>query len=435
MTIGSFLGTRSGFEFRNFPLTDGSGQNRIRLNLDGITTLRLRQVTPDGDGETRFLNYLVFIRVGDKEVRRAGIASVSPAPNSTEDTVAPVIRVQIQNADTTVNASTIQLTVNGSAVVPQITSDANGATVTYPLNPLPVSGAVNSATVRFRDNQNQEITSTWSFAVGYKSLDPANRVFGTPGERGFSVHVVQSPAGAALDNSLARAEEQIKANSSIARAVDVTEIVQVINMNKQAGGSKGAFPDDAGVPGIDPATTGNNDFTVESVAYLALQKGVYRFGMISDDGYKLNSGQSLHDGSSNPLAFHNGGPGNETVDFVVTESGLYPVRFLWYERGGDAYGELSAINITTGERLLINDPAAEGAIKAYINVVVAPVIQSTGALGTAFGTDAGIVVDAIAKQVRIPIQAGSKFVKISWPSGVSLKTIHQVGNTLVVAYE
>ena len=39
---GSFLGQSTGFQYRNFALTDGTGQNKIVLPLGGVTTLRLR---------------------------------------------------------------------------------------------------------------------------------------------------------------------------------------------------------------------------------------------------------------------------------------------------------------------------------------------------------------------------------------------------------
>ena len=45
--LGSFLGGRTGFQHRNFALTDATGQNKVILRLSGATTLRLRQVTAD----------------------------------------------------------------------------------------------------------------------------------------------------------------------------------------------------------------------------------------------------------------------------------------------------------------------------------------------------------------------------------------------------
>jgi hypothetical protein len=57
--LGHFYAPRSGFEFRNVPLTD---ENRRKLNLQfgGRENLRLRQVTPVPSDAEIALNYLVF---------------------------------------------------------------------------------------------------------------------------------------------------------------------------------------------------------------------------------------------------------------------------------------------------------------------------------------------------------------------------------------
>ena len=71
--LGSFLGLRTGFEYRNFPLTDGSGQNKVTLRLTGVTTLRLRHVTADTSDASRFLNYLILVPVTDPGLQRASV--------------------------------------------------------------------------------------------------------------------------------------------------------------------------------------------------------------------------------------------------------------------------------------------------------------------------------------------------------------------------
>src|SRR6185369_16547190 len=76
--LGSFLGERSGFQFRNFPLTDGSGLNKVIVRLSGVSTLRLRQVTADAADGGRYQNYLIFIPVPDPGLQRATISALSP---------------------------------------------------------------------------------------------------------------------------------------------------------------------------------------------------------------------------------------------------------------------------------------------------------------------------------------------------------------------
>ena len=273
--LGSFLGTRTGFVFKNVPLTDGVGTRKTAVRLSGVTTLRLRQITPDADDSARYQNYLIFVPVADAGVQRATVTSSAPAANSTAETATPVIQVTIQNRDTSVNVSSIALKLNGSLVAAaSVKPAADGATITHPISPLPPSGAINTAFVSFKDSENQEITSEWQFTVSYKSLDAATRIAGKGKTRGFNVHVVQAPQDlGALQNSLERAENQLATGSNVARAVDVTTTADVINFNKRAGESSGYIGNDVSVPGIDPDVTGNgdSDFAVEILTYLELR--------------------------------------------------------------------------------------------------------------------------------------------------------------------
>ena len=362
--LGSFLGKLSGFTFRNVPLTDGSGLNPIVLKLSGKTTLRLHQITGDDASSSRYQNYLLFVPVAGASLQRPIITSLQPSDGSTVQTVSPTVTVVIQNRDTSVDTSTVALQVNGQAVSPQLQTTSGGATVSWVMQPLPASGAVNSATISFKDNQGTNQTTSWSFTVTYPSLDPAN-ARNTPGpDHGMSVRVVQAPQGSALDNSLDRAELQLAANSSIPAAVDTNAVLQIMSMTKN-GAPFGQFGDFTDIPGID-GSIGYDDFVVEAQTWLKLSAGVYSFGVYSDDGYKISAGATP--GAQTPtLFFHNGGPANETNDFVVPVSGLYPFRFLWYQRGGDAYGQWYSVNRATGQTLLINDTNSVNSVEAFLS--------------------------------------------------------------------
>jgi hypothetical protein len=86
----------------------------------------------------------------------------------------------------------------------------------------------------------------------------------------------------------------------------------------------------------------------------------------------------VNDQNTAPIAFRSGGPSEQTFDVVVPASGFYPMRLVWYERGGGAQAEFASVNRTTGERTLINDPSVPSAIKAYatLNVAGAVVVSS-----------------------------------------------------------
>ncbi|MHB8521326.1 MAG: hypothetical protein ACYDH9_11300 [Limisphaerales bacterium] len=362
--VGSFLGKLSGFTFLNVPLTDGSGLNKVVLRLSGKTTLRLHQITGDTASSARYQNYLIFVPVGAASVQRPVITSLEPQSGATVQTVAPAVVVSIQNRDTTLDTNSVVLQVNGQTVSPTVQATSTGATVTWAMTPLPASGALNSASIAFKDNQGTNQTTAWNFTVTYLSLNAANART-TPGsDRGMQVRVVQAPQGSALDNSLDRAELQLAPNSTIPVAVDTNVVLQIMSMTKN-GAPFGGFPDYTDIPGVD-GSIGYDDFVVEAETWLSLSAGVYEFGVLSDDGYKMSAGTTP--ASKDPvLAFHNGGPANETTDFVVPASGVYPFRFLWYQRGGDAYNQWFSVNRTTGERTLINDPNSTNAVKAYLS--------------------------------------------------------------------
>ncbi len=441
-TVGAFLARTSGFDFRNVPLTDGSGLNRLKIRLDGRTTLRLRTVTADTAGGNRYLNYLLFVPVADAGTQRASVASLAPAPDTTVESVAPTIQIALQNRDTTVNLSTVKLSVNGAEVSgATVAATPSGATVSYALAPLPASGARVAASVTFKDSEGVDVRADWQFTVAYAQFDPATRIAGTGRERGFRMRVVQAPLdGGPLENSLDRAESQLSAGSTIPRVVDTNAVVEVINFNKVAGATAGAFEGDSTVPGIEPDVTGNgdNDFATEILAYLELPAGALRFGFITDDGYKLASGNVPISSSVVPLAFHNGGPANEVVDFVVPQAGLYAFRMVWYERGGGGHAEWFVEDRATGARTLVNDPASAGALKAWRDVdISAPevTLESAALVQGPYAAEAGAVVNPAAKTVTVPVQAGSRFFRLRAGSVLSIKGIAIQGANVVVSWQ
>jgi hypothetical protein len=393
--LGSFLGRTTGFLYRNFPLTDGTGQNLVPLRLSGKTNLRLRQVTANADSGARLLNYLVFIPMADTGPQRAAVSDVNPAPNSLTQTAAPIIRATIENRDTSVNVSTVALALNGQTVPATVKASTTGATLEYSMIPLPASGATNQARLSFKDSEGVDVSTEWQFVISYLALDPANRALGKGMSPGFLLRMVQAPGGSALANSLERAEEQLAPNSTIPVLLSTNTTVPVVNLNQNEFAADGVFGEDILVPGL-AETYETDDFSVELQAWLDLAAGTYRFGVITDDGYKISSGKTLAD-KEPVLSFRNGGTANQSFDFVVTASGLYPFRMVWYERGGSAHAELSSINVTTGERLLINDATKANAIKAYTSIAEAPkfnpVTLSAGQLRLSW-TGAGTLEEA-----------------------------------------
>jgi hypothetical protein len=331
------------------------------------------------------------------------------------DTVSPAIRVEIQNRDTTLSPGTIKLELNGKAVTPVVTSDANGAVVNYVMTPLPPPGATNIAKVSFKDNFAVDVTSEWSFVVTYRSLASANRRLGPGKERGFRVRMVQAPAGSALANDLQRAEDQLVPNSTIASVAATNVVAQVINQSQDERPS-GYFPNESLVPGLDAEANGTDDFAVEITAWLELSAGVHRFGVVTDDGFKISSGASPSD-KEPVLAHRNGGTADQTFDFVVTEPGFYPFRMLWYERGGNAYAEWFSVDLASGNRTLINDPNAPNAIKAYLDLAATTAaiqLESAAAVNGPYVVDSTAVINSDASNIRVRAAGAMRFYRLRY---------------------
>ena len=430
--LGSFIGKTTGYTYRNFPLTDGTGVNPVLVRLSGVTTLRLRTVTADGGGGVRYLNYLVFVPVANAGVQRAAVASVSPAANDTVQTVAPEINVSIENRETSVSPSTVKLSVGGADVAATVSTTASGATVRYVLPTLPPSGSVVTAAIRFKDSEGADVSSSWSFTVTYLQLEAATRFQGKGVARGLNFRLVQAPPdGGALENSLTRAEDQLNPNGPYPRAVDASGVTDVVNysQNASSGGGDGVFGNDLPFPGEDP-NIGNDNYAAAFTGWLELPAGITRFGVVSDDGYKLAS--AVNPGPSTlPLEFHNGGPANETFDVVVPEAGLYAFRLVWYERTGGAHVEWFTEDRATGARTLVNDA---GGIRAWASVeAVAPsiVLESAPALGGAFTAEATAIVDANAKTVRVAVGPGNaRFFRLKGASNIDSIAIES-GNVVL----
>ena len=251
--------------------------------------------------------------------------------------------------------------------------------------------------------------------------------------------MVQATAGQALDNSLLRAEEQLAIPSSIPAFIDTNTTVQTINQNKQLAGSAGNFADDYPVPGLydsalNPLGNGDADFAVEIVAYLELSAGIHTFGAITDDGYKASSGSQLHDSSSGAvIAFHNGGPANETFDFVVTTAGIYPFRFMWYERGGSAHAELFSVDRASGTRTLINDPAAVDSIKAYLDVTQIQLLSAPVVTGP-YLADPNAVLDVSQNKFTTPASGNSRFYRLLSNTAQRISSIRVTGGNVEIRY-
>src|SRR5258708_2325476 len=92
------------------------------------------------------------------------------------------------------------------------------------------------------------------------------------------------------------------------------------------------FPRDPAFPYI-PASGTNDLIAMESLMYLQLTNGSYVFLVRSDDGFKLTCGPNPAD-TNFVVGQFDAGRGNDTPStmyLTVTNSGLYPMRLLYFQ--------------------------------------------------------------------------------------------------------
>jgi len=436
--LGAFLGTLTGFQYRNFPLTDGFG-NPVVLKLSGTQTLRLAQATTDASDGGAYQNYFILVPATNTGTQRPIISSLSPPAGAVVSTVAPVINLTIQNRDTTLVASSIVLTLNGTVVTPTITNLTSGATVSYVLAPLPASGATNNARLVFSDSGGSLQTNDWSFVITYLGLDPTYRQAGSGQTRGMNVRLVEADQGTALDNSLDVANQQLATPPGIPAVLSANITDQMLNYTHLPLPAASAyFPYTANFPGIDPnIQPGPNYFAIEALTYLDLPAGPQTFGVYSDDGFELTAGSSFTDASPLILGAKSGGTYNGTFDFVVPTAGLYPFRLVYYQTAGDSYLQWYSVDRTSGTRTLINDPTAANAIHAYATLSAPPavVLQSVAKLGDSWTTETGATVNMTGKTITLPAPSGNRFYRISSTTAYTFSGIQISGANLVLTFQ
>jgi hypothetical protein len=163
--------------------------------------------------------------------------------------------------------------------------------------------------------------STWQAGtngVGYETAVP-----------GFSVRNFKANIQV---GSLATAESVVT-NAALRSAV-YSENAGVINYVNTEGGAN--YGNDRTFPGL---TIGSDveDFVLEAVAIVTIPSaGAWTFGVNSDDGFRLTVGSFTV--QFDPPR----GPGDTFGTFNFPAAGTYPLRLVYYERGGGAEVELFA---------------------------------------------------------------------------------------------
>jgi hypothetical protein len=306
----------------------------------------------------------------------------------------PILQVKIQDHDTqVVDPTTVQVTLNGNAIpVLDITQENGVTTVSQNLGVLP-SGSTNSFSISYATYSDPTLKSaTYSFVLGqYRTLSSATAVPDANmdlSQPGFKVRVHQIAAD--LGSTIARAEMQLAGQlidpatglpydnlADVPGAGPDGSFVETstINYNREGElGSAGFFTPDRGLPGIPGITGSSENIAMEVVAYVALEPGAYTFGIAADDGFRLTTGLNPRDAFSTELASLDGARTNtvETlISFVVTNTGFYPFRLVYYQNQGAANVEWYSVS-PSGQRVLLQDAFTDGSLVVFPSALQVP---------------------------------------------------------------
>ena len=321
---------------------------------------------------------------------KAIIATAVPQPGSTTAAPNAAIEVGIVDGTSPIDAATVKLTLDSQPIAATATKSGKTTTIKFTPTALFASGSTHNVVVTYNEGGGV-VSSTWSFTVlAYATIPPSAKVTPDTSKPGFVMNIfansantqnsnartesslvgllVDSTTGASLPNladpsvkgvALAAATAPNPANATIK-----FEIPTVINLNQDAVGQKnGNFQPDDQFPGI-PATDGSADgYAAEFLTYVELPAGLITMGVNSDDGFRTTLGFDAITAVS--LGEFDGGRGasDTTFSFVVQEAGVYPMRTIYEEGGGDSNIEWFTVK-PDGTKVLIND-TANGGLKAY----------------------------------------------------------------------
>ena len=112
-------------------------------------------------------------------------------------------------------------------------------------------------------------------------------------------------------------------------------------------------------PGLPGVTGSNGLFAFEAIGYAHLLPGrIYRWGVVSDDGFRVLTARSATDTNAVMLGQFNGNPASADTlfYFTVTDEGLYPIRLTFEQHTGTGAVEFWDADMATGQYIGLNDP-------------------------------------------------------------------------------
>lgn len=395
--------TIAGAETKTHYIRNADGHNEASGSLvflledlsanDSITISTQREGNAGDVFIDEFQNEGAILSLIQKESIEAGSISSAPRVRFFDGGI-DGFQAQIQNFASTVDESSIQAMLDGSAVDVETSTNEGITTLSYEFSEIPESLSEHLLNLRFNDSEGGAHEASFRFLVDtiYVRIPTAFAASGVDtNSSGFIANITQistaqSGATHVHGNTAEGAERQlageylnefdevylnevgpVSANDFV---VEPMHIEGVINFDQAAGiignfNDNNGFPDEF-IPGIPGFEESNDGIVAEFLTFLELDAGFHTLGVNSDDGFRVTMGPSLKDQAAVEVGVFNGGRAASDTLFaiLVEEAGIYPVRLLWYEGSGGANVEFFSVS-ESGEKILINDRENANAIRAY----------------------------------------------------------------------
>ena len=331
---------------------------RDSRRLRSVSSSRRTIHRSDGADAT-FDNY--FSTVPAAGAMPATVTDLSPPPAGKATAIYPTVTVGILNRDTTVNASSIQLWLDG-VQIPQgsLTIDPNyvykpnnpsgsgqsfpGATVTYSNTTLYAVGTKHTNAIVFMDSNSTLQSNAWTWtsrlSLPVCQQQPAHRqpqLAGalTPGWSRVRLPTLRQCSSSAPAFLTAWPPRRPCWPYQYAVDLAATNIVQAVAWGLNAGQNGNEYGAITNFPGLCMPPANVNSFAIQTLAYLQLTAGHHQFYVDSDDTVGIYSGTNLTDTSK--VLLETTGVAHQSFDFVVEADGLYPFNIIYEEGGGAAY--------------------------------------------------------------------------------------------------
>jgi hypothetical protein len=312
----------------------------------------------------------------------AYVSQLIPNPDTTTP-VADVLSARLTDLGTTVSATPISLSFNGTPVSGAVISQGGGiTTISSPPGFLMTVGA-HTAQLVYSTSGGGPFTNTWNFTVS-SFLQSSWAVTGVDTTKpGFRIlpyqNYVWPNSFGGQNNTIQYTLEQLaglhgfnSANLTAATDAGSIDYTSVINFNLNSGDignftAANGFPDSP-FPGLDingtppVANIGNDSMDVRVFLRFATA-GIYTMGVNSDDGFAVYAGVNPADLTTSALlgSFNGGRGSSDTIfSFLVLTPGIYPFRMIWENGNGAGPGNGANCEwfsvLADGTKILINDP-------------------------------------------------------------------------------